>query len=417
MTVKLHLGDSLEVLKTLQENSVDSLVTDPPAGISFMGKSWDDDKGGRDEWIKWLSLVMEECHRVLKPGAHGLVWAIPRTSHWTAMALEDAGFEVKDTILHCFGSGFPKSLNVKKSAEKQELCCVCNENLPDMRTQTCRSCGKARFQDGYGTALKPAVELWWLIRKPLSEPTVAKNVLKWGTGGINVDGCRIIGGGKKGEGGRLAGATGSQSLFNAGKHNPVNDNQGRFPSNLILSHSEHCTDEACDMFLCPVKMLDEQSGPCKTGLGGITKENHNGCTMSGPASNKTKQTIGYPDNATGASRFFYCAKVSSRERNQGCEGLQDKAKAFGSNKGDGLGRGISGTRIDIPTKNHHPTVKPIKLMSYLCRLITPPNGTIIDPFMGSGSTGMAAIKEGFKFIGIERESEYFQIAEKRIASV
>lgn len=214
---KLLLGDSLETLKTLDANSIDAMVTDPPAGISFMGKTWDSHKGGRKEWIAWLCEVMEEALRVMKPGAYGLVWALPRTSHWTGMALEDAGFEVRDCVYHLFGSGFPKSLNVGKAIDKMqgnEREIVGTQMLGGNAAQTTKEKGgtyasntdavgvkpievqltKGQTEwEGWGTALKPAVECWWLVRKPLEESTVAKNVLEYGTGALNIDASRIKG--------------------------------------------------------------------------------------------------------------------------------------------------------------------------------------------------------------------------------
>jgi len=218
--VKLYHGDCLELLKTLPDNSVDSIVTDPPAGISFLNRSWDDDKGGRDHWIAWMCDVMKECHRVLKCGGHGLVWALPRTSHWTATALENAGFEIRDRVSHLFGTGFPKNMDVSKSIDsaagvEREIIGVDktrlrpnrkyksgaigkiggNESICDRSdngaTLTAPATPEAKQWEGWGTALKPACEDWWLIRKPLSEKTVAANVVKVGVGGINIDGCRI----------------------------------------------------------------------------------------------------------------------------------------------------------------------------------------------------------------------------------
>lgn len=381
-------GDCLEVLKTLDSNSIDALVTDPPAGISFMGKAWDGDKGGRDAWIAWMRSAMSECLRVMKPGAHGLVWALPRTSHWTAMALEDAGFEIRDSIYHLFGQGFPKSLNVGLAIDKMN-------GQPTRGRKVLRTEGQmnempdrdysvkgvayqpkthaAKEWAGWGTALKPACEVWWLVRKPISEKTVAANVLKWGTGGLNIDGCRI------GSGGHSGGATGASKSVAFGEHTDYVPGphrvyeQGRFPSHLIL-------DEVA------AEQLDLMSVPVKT------------------------------------SRFFYCAKISSIERNAGLEGMPDKRVGFSDGARRAIDRGESSyetetgggaNRIKI-TKNTHPTVKPQKLMRYLCKLITPPNGLILDPFTGSGSTGVAAVSEGFRFIGIEREPEYTQIAEKRV---
>lgn len=346
----LFHADAIIALQEIHNNTIDSLVTDPPAGISFMGKDWDHNKGGRENWIAWMTDVMRECQRVMKPGAHGFVWAIPRTSHWTATACENAGFEIRDVITHLFGSGFPKSLDISKAIDKAAGAKrdIIGKN-PHARPSdgkydakysgvkghdpniTAPSTDVAKQWSGWGTALKPASEHWILIRKPISEKTVASNVLKWGTGGINVDGCRI-GTDQITQHGRNKDNYGFTSAERAGRAW-----QGRFPANLVLSGDAP-------------EMLDKQSGQVASG--------------------------------GGASRFFYCAKASKSERGEG---------------------------------NNHPTVKPLKLMRYLCRLITPPGGVILDPFIGSGSTGIAAKQEGFKFIGIESDSEYMEIAKRRIA--
>lgn len=383
----LHHGDCLEVLKTIPDNSIDSLVSDPPAGIAFMGKEWDKDKGGRSGWVAWMTEIMKECNRVMKPGAHGLVWALPRTSHWTATALEDSGFEIRDVITHLFGSGFPKSMDIGKKDQRY---------------------------DGMGTALKPANEHWILVRKKLSEKTVIANVDKWGCGAINIDVSRIV---PSKDYGRSA--TNSKGTINAhngfeGKSFKIAERDGeyvsplgRFPSNLVFTHSVNCTDDSCDMFDCPVGMLNEQGGPCKTGGRNIK-------TDCGDAQFKVNVNTTIPeDHGSGASRFFYCAKVSQKERNVGCEDLDKKEKPTLSNyKNPSEGR--QAPKNGSPQQNNHPTVKSKKLMSYLINLITPPNGIVLDPFMGSGSTGIAAKECGFNFIGIEKEKEYFEIAQKRI---
>ena len=215
---KVIQGDCLEVMKDIPDNSVDSIVTDPPAGISFMGKSWDTDRGGRDSWIKWMSEVATECKRVLKPGGHAFVWTIPRTSHWTATAWENAGFEIRDVVAHIFGSGFPKSLNIGKAVDKMQgnerevvfknpyadghirkatgNISDANDNVKFLSEYKLENGLRKETKgtsewEGWGTALKPAVEPIVVARKPLSEKNVALNVLKWGTGGINIDECRI----------------------------------------------------------------------------------------------------------------------------------------------------------------------------------------------------------------------------------
>lgn len=625
--MNLILGDCLEKLKELETDAVDAVVCDPPAGISFMGKDWDADKGGKDKWIEWFASVFLETRRVLKPGGHALVWAIPRTSHWTATALENAGFEIRDCIYHLHGVGFPKSRNISKELEPVSCQCLKDvvkyhheENLSDMSqrvgtknkiskdpkqnlfeevrgsvdtkkqslsfeappemqsvqdgfhakeqnnteqsevlwpemlrdmekqkpkdkssyekdsktrekgldsekrrvlskkdvgrkesslegrgniqekqrelhrpeictmskgtsdngeerrlhngtqidngetpkesiienrssapqrpqhkeqsnressiipdqssAQTCGRCGKPVIQEGLGSALKPAVECWWLCRNPLSEKTIAQNVLKHGTGGINIDDCRI-----KALDSQLA------EKYDSVKKAPPRDNkvfgkdirarsegriephsQGRWPANLVLSHSDGCVllgtkkvegysinrfddgakpfgngaghaftsekqaDETVEQWDCvsdcPIKTLDEQSGHL-VGAGNKIGTVKKASSFFGEKRNRINNKY---DTGGCASRFFYCAKPSKAERNEGCE-----------------------------EGNDHPTVKATELMRYLCRMITPPKGTVLDPFMGSGSTGLACHEEYFDFIGIEKEPEYFEIAKARIA--
>lgn len=415
MNARVIMGDCLEVLRGIEADSIDALVTDPPAGISFMGKAWDHHKGGRDEWVAWMAEIMRECHRVMKPGAHGLVWALPRTSHWTATALEDAGFEVRDVVTHLFGQGFPKSLDISKAIDKaagaeREVVGSYkatgsartmtggnyggggnNTEERDRIYQTAPATDAAKQWQGWGTALKPASEHWILVRKPISEKNVAQNVLKHGVGGINIDGCRI----KHADGEKNltierhklfqnGGKTEYESeggYKTAGRGTTVNLESvalGRFPANLVLSHSPHCTDDQCDIE-CAIALLDEQSGT----LGNAFRPNRDleKLVSAGNVTRQGTKKLGATyEGIGGASRFFYAAKISPSER-------------------DG---------------STHPTMKTQKLMRYLCRLITPPGGLVLDPFMGSGSTGLAALSESFRFIGIEREPEYFEIAEKRI---
>lgn len=325
MKTDIFLGDCLDILKKLPENCVDAVVTDPPAGIGFMEKEWDRMKReGMTElqaFQEFIKEVFTEVYRVLKPGGHAVVWAIPRTSHHTAMGMERAGFDIRDNgtyLFHVFGTGFPKSMNVSKAMGKA---------AGGVATDA------AKQWQGWGTALKPAIEFWILARKPFVG-TVAGNVLRYGTGALNVDGCRIPTAGE------------------------FQQPEGRWPTNLIL-------DEG------------------------------------------VAQDMGEP------SRFFYCPKTSKRDRDEGLS-LPESTPGEKTGRVDGS-VGISpyaGSRS--PTRNNHPTVKPTDLMRYLCRLVTPPQGVVLDPFMGSGSTGKAALLEGFNFIGIEREPEYVQIARERL---
>jgi len=445
-------GDCIEKLKTLPENSVDSIVTDPPAGISFMGKEWDtfnkkewgkkNEEGkndlkvkknfeilpryqnyNRDNFIAFIQSVMTECLKVLKPGGHAFVWTLPRTSHWTAIACENVGFEIRDVVAHVFGSGFPKSLNIGKAVDKLQ----CNEREEFVRIDGAGTSvsgkktiygsgvnkadnGTSEFIDtkgtssweGWGTALKPAREDWILMRKPLEKGlTVAENVLKWGTGGINIDESRV--GTEEITVNRHEGYN-SNSLVEStkgkwtGKQEQVT---GRFPANLIHDNSE----EVRECF--PETKSGSMNGTYKNTLmankAGIRdgKEIH-------------LQQVGDSGNA---SRFFksiiYQAKASKSERNKGCEKIEpqqrDESRKEGNVGGDNpRNRGVH------KIQNNHPTVKPVALMRYLIKMITPPKGIVLDPFMGSGSTGIAAKLEGFDFIGIEKEPEYVKIAEARI---
>ena len=487
--IDLRLGDCIEILKTLPDNSVDSVVVDPPyhltsivkrfgkegsapaqfgtdgafarASKGFMGKEWD----GGD--IAFRTDVWSECLRVLKPGGYLLSFSAPRTYHRMAVAIEDAGFEIRDQIMWLFGSGFPKSHNIGKAIDKRggesigwfgewlvkwrkennipqskiaELFpsktggltgCVSNwelgNNLPTneqfnlicetfdlpfksleeaereyIGTKT-SGIGKAFTKDGWGsghdeveitkgnsewegwgTALKPAHEPICMARKPLSEKSIAENVLRWGTGGINIDASRIsvtsekdledyrfnMDGNlrtNKNEGDKLGMYDGGWKIDKEQKELP----DGRFPANIMF-------DEEAG------KLLDEQSGVKKSIKRGekYNKEYDNTNTATKLTPGKTQYTDGntYADKG-GASRFFYSAKVSKKERGEG---------------------------------NTHPTVKPIALMEYLIKMVTPKGGTTLDCFMGSGSTGIAAKNLGMNFIGIEKEQEYMDIAKQRI---
>jgi DNA modification methylase len=417
--MKLILGDSLEVLKEFENNSIDSIVTDAPYGLSFMGKKWDYDVPSQEIW--------EECLRVLKPGGYLLAFAGTRTQHRMAVRIEDAGFEIRDMIAWVYGSGFPKSLNIGKAVDKlqgNEREVVgehpyANRGTAQSKQSVNLSGSSERSQlldkgtseyEGWGTALKPSLESITVAqksidfapnlspiimsRKPISEKTVAQNVLKYGTGGINIDGCRV---GMSTEDKEMLDAkssknpTGVKSGFGGGIASPAHS-QGRFPANLIHDGS------------------DEVVGLFPNSKGASSQNNYsNGKIYRGQSLLESESKLeGYRDwyNDNGsAARFFYCAKASKSERNKGLEGFEEKLR---------VRQGLAGEKKDTASTNFHPTVKPISLMRYLVRLVTPKGGTVLDPFMGSGTTGIGAKLEGFDFIGIEREAEYIKIAEARI---
>ena len=602
--MNLILGDCLTELRNIPDDSIDSIVTDPPAAISFMNKKWDHDRGGRDNWIAWLQSVADECFRVLKPGAHALVWTLPRTSHWTAMAFENAGFEVRDKIVHIFAQGFPKSLNVSAAIDKKlgatrevigvkqgheqfvnrgNLSSVNGfkgtlggdggfqrpwmedlEKVEQYHMETAPATPEAQQWNGFGTALKPAHEDWLLLRKPLIG-TVVDNVLTYSTGALNIDACRI---GthtytqeewtQKGTS-RITGTT-------YGEHKPSNTKlpQGRFPANLTHDGSDevlalfpqsdsqrnprpssdvgggiwaksngkpvrgdigdtgsaarffYCApQDEFDLLFCRAKSIIEvlnitiggeqcnlrnasiaepslslsnqtvasvlsdavilvSRGAMRLsdlmGLSMIVTANEletlltslitailsieNGVLLEPPPGkpipNGTLVSIaeikkptdittimisrwksdGFVEPVTlsitpnnmavgGAdlpSRFKYCAKASKRDRDEGLDDLDEvRCGAMEANVDDGDFLTSGGNQRQHTAKNFHPTVKPTALMRWLVRLITPPDGVVLDPFAGSGSTGKAAILEGFDFIGIELDPDYYEIAKRRIA--
>jgi len=473
----LHLGDCLEVLRTLPDCSVDAVVTDPPYGLSFMGKKWDYDVPAVEVWA--------ECLRVLKPGGHLLAFAGTRTQHRMAVRIEDAGFEIRDMIAWVYGSGFPKSLDVSKAIDKRggnahltaeigaalkasrksrgitateadRTYCggvtlwswyegrLAGQQMPtaeamariaadwpelqhyaDLIAEAEREVvGRKRTGDavswyaesarrdgvvditapatpeaqqwaGWGTALKPALEPITVARKPLAG-TVAANVLEHGTGALNVDGCRVgttddLNGGAYSSdrkpsqsewvkhGGTIHSSTGKE----------YEQPSGRWPANLIHDGS----DEVVALF------------PSEAGAASPVHTR-----------NVDEQGSTFRGDAGSAARFFYTAKAAKSDRDDGLD-LRLPARRQGTRPGspDETGKFPDHDHRER-TGNFHPTVKPTDLMRYLCRLVTPPGGTVLDPFMGSGSTGRAALLEGFRFIGIEREAQYLEIACARVQS-
>ena len=458
-------GDCLPWLRTLDAASVDAVVSDVPSGIAFMGAEWDRDKGGRRAWVDWMREVLAECLRVTKPGGWALIWALPRTSHWTGTALEEAGWQVRDQVYHIFGSGFPKSLDASKALDKRRhdiaqiykvtawvaqardeaglsnkaiddafgfkgmaghwtsqksqpsiptleqvpaLVDLLGQEPPeDIRRLLVDLNGKkgqpgaawferkvigakrggmgsgktfgmlqafaepsargdevlditapateaAQRWEGYGTALKPAAEVWWLARAPMAG-TLARNIEEHGAGALNLDGCRV----------------------------ETCDRAGRWPPHLLLTHSAECGKRCAPG--CPVQVMDEQSG------GGVSEY--------------------FP-------RFRYSPKPGSAERNAGCEHLPCvdwREDVAGCTPRSGQVYEAVG-RAGAPRGNHHPTLKGIDLMRWLVRLVLPPGGgLVLDPFTGSGTTGIAALLEGGRFLGCEQDADYQRIALARLA--
>ncbi|MCP4244096.1 MAG: site-specific DNA-methyltransferase [bacterium] len=409
------------------------MVTDPPAGIGFMGREWDKDKGGREQWIDWLAAIMVEARRVLKPGSHALVWALPRTSHWTALALERAGFELRDSLHHVFGTGFPKSLDISKAINREagaerevisEYATGWSETLggrgalggisaPDVRTKSAPATPEAQRWDGWGTALKPAHEVWWLARVPIEAGSIARQVLETGTGAVNVSGCRV-----GSEGGTRSGRAKEPSAgaygdgLNGGGAEPIA--AGRWPPNFLLSHSPDCGESCAEG--CPVAELDRQSGERKSGS--------RAAGTFAPVGYQGSQPSPMPairgDSGTG-SRFFpifrYSAKPSTAEKSAG---LEHRAKLKG---GEATGRAEGSAALSSPrtgagrtgkARNPHPTAKGLDLMAWLVRLVTPPEGVVLDPFLGSGTTGCAAVREGMSFVGCDLSPEYVEVSRDRI---
>ena len=392
-------GDCIEQMQKLIDEGVqvESVVTDPPYELGFMGKSWD------ASGIAFDKKTWELAFQLLKPGSYLLAFSASRNYHRMAVAVEDAGFEIRDQIMWIYGSGFPKSLNIGMGVDKKQG----NERVAvGERTRNVKpfdddngwnsnnttgnhiyTKGNSEWE-GWGTALKPAHEPIVMARKPL-EGTVVDNVLEHGVGGINIDECRV---GKEILEEQIAGRSNKIGTFER-KNMITPKREGRYPANVMHDGSDVVND------IFPNSKGSSGNGNAKVGE-----------TSKGAIPLRRGEAPLYNDEGS-ASRYFYCPKTSKSERNQGLVEFDDKQYSH-----DGRKKSIENPyqRNKSISKNSHPTVKPQELMKYLCRLVTPKGGTVLDPFMGSGSTGMAAKDEGFDFIGIEREKEYFEISEQRI---
>ena len=420
-------GDCIEEMQKLIDDgvSVDSVVTDPPyhltsiverfgkegsapaqhgtdgafarASKGFMGKEWD----GGD--IAFRKETWELAYKVLKPGGHLLAFSGSRTYHRMAVAIEDAGFDIRDQIMWLYGSGFPKSLNIgkaidKKQGNKRESLGTKIKKAGDMRSGNYDKGGdyddieleitKGNSEwEGWGTALKPAHEPIVMARKQISEKSIADNVLKHGTGGINIDGCRIEGDVKHPDSNPDFRDVAKKAMAQGGK-DKLNFNQITGAKRKTTKRKSRSED-------------------------GVWTDGNSGMKAEGSQFADADPKGRFPANVmhggleTEWARYFYCPKVSRTERDNGLSGKKDGKPVRWNKAGEW-------TNDTTPAKNSHPTVKPVELMKYLCRMVTPKGGTVLDIFMGSGSTGMAAKDEGFDFIGIEKDKEYFQIAEQRI---
>lgn len=431
----LYNDDCLNVLKTMEDNSIDSCVTDPPYGLSFMGKAWDYDVPKKEIW--------EEVFRVLKPGGHLLAFFGSRTYHRGVIQIEDAGFEIRDQIMWLYGSGFPKSHNIGKAidaaagATRQTVGKRKHPTLKDTNKieesanaahgdntwkrewdLTAPATDEAAQWEGWGTALKPAHEPIVVARKPITQ-TVAKNVLEYGTGALNIDECRI------GNEERTYSLKGGENLNKISRSNGNDKDDaksvgaygvgakqisigettvnGRWPANVIHDGSDEVVSGFPD--------AGGGNGKGAYSYAGREYDNKDTSMFNG---DKPQAPSNYNDSGS-AARFFYCAKASKSDKDEGLDCfLAKKVVSFQTGGGaSGKPSSLSAGR-NTEYKNIHPTVKPTDLMKYLCRLVTPKGGIVLDPFMGSGSTGKAAIQEGFRFCGIEMSDEYFEIAKARI---
>jgi hypothetical protein len=397
-SIQLLQGDCRQSLRGLADNSVDSIVTDPPYELGFMGKGWDSTGIANDPAL-WA-----DCLRVLKPGGHLAAFSASRTYHRMACAIEDAGFEMRDSLMWLYGTGFPKSMNVSKAVDATMLYGKADSVALRMRDgrepgtvgtnmnkhrsakndveedteAAALQTDAAREWEGWGTALKPAFEPIVLARKPLSEKTVAANVLRWRTGALNIDACRVgtsaedaeamkrcntPGSGRMKNGGGLQG---SSTFSRSSATGEMDTSKGRWPANVVHDGS----DEVIEAF------------PANAGAAAPVKGSEPSAASNGAVTGKRARVAGaFHGDSGSAARFFYSAKASKADRNG----------------------------------SKHPTVKPVNLMEWLCTLLTPPGGTVLDPFAGSGTTGAAARNKGFSVIMCELEVDYIADIRRRLS--
>lgn len=420
MNKQLIIGDCLEELDKIEENSIDAIITDPPYELNFMNKGWD------NAGVSFNKNTWEKCLRALKPGGYLLAFGGSRTSHRIACAIEDAGFEIRDTIMWLYGSGFPKSMNISKGIEAKNKYGKANtiakrkvEQNSDGKeykiVQTNNGAmGKKKITNrreykpvdssakkwaGWGTCLKPAFEPIVVARKPF-KGSLVDNILEYGVGGLNIDECRV---GSE-ERVQFSGRSVSKStVYNKFKQDNSHYETvtGRFPANIIHDGSEETTRDM----------------PQTSKNGSISKRYKMNNRVYGDYG-YCKKWDAYNDSGS-ASRYFYCAKASKRDRDEGLDGFQESKTTDGNTRSNPETARTFGANSAL-RRNIHPTVKPTALMQYLVRLVCPKGSIILDPFMGSGSTGKAVAYEnkernaGYSFIGIEQSPEYVEIAKARI---
>ena len=420
---KLYQGNMLDMLEAIEPETIDSIITDPPYELNFMGKGWD------NSGIAFQKETWQKCYEALKQGGYLLAFGGSRTFHRIACAIEDAGFEIRDTIMWLYGSGFPKSMNIGLAIDKKSgidnrtgniVKGVGSNNTNSMKNglgenQEFASEYEERIAQnewqGWGTALKPSFEPIIVARKPF-KGSLVDNVIEYGVGGINIDECRVETNGELIDNHNTKGIPFMRDKEDYEENSRTKLNIGRFPANTILTYDETDFDEVCGGF--PNTKSQKTTGKLH--------DIRNGSFVGSSKQLDVEYERGYDDSGS-ASRYFYCAKASKKDRDEGLDEFEEKQKYYCDGRGNSLEIFGSTDGGRKPLKNIHPTVKPTELMQYLVRLVSPDGATILDPFNGSGSTGKAVMYENrernknYKYIGIELTEEYLPIAKARIEYV